>query len=81
MVWKQEGLFRRKLSSPVAFSNYLVVGDSDGYLHVLAQSDGRFIGRRKVDGDGLRARPWVADNLFYVLGNSGSLQALEIEPR
>ena len=81
VVWKQEGLFRRKLSSPVAFSNYLVVGDSDGYLHVLAQSDGRFIGRRKVDGDGLRARPWVADNLFYVLGNSGSLQALEIEPR
>ena len=81
VVWKQEGLFRRKLSSPVAFSNYLVVADDDGYLHVLAQSDGRFIGRRKVDGDGVRSRPWVADNLFYVLGNSGSLQALEIEPR
>ncbi len=81
VVWKQEGLFRRKLSSPVAFSNYLVVADGEGYLHVLAQSDGRFIGRRKVDGDGVRARPWVADEIFYVLGNSGSLQALEIELR
>ena len=81
VVWKQEGLLRRKLSSPVAFSNYLVVTDDDGYLHVLAQSDGRLIGRRKVDGDGVRSRAWVADKLFYVLGNSGSLQALEIVPR
>ncbi|MFW6094623.1 MAG: outer membrane protein assembly factor BamB [Pseudomonadota bacterium] len=80
-VWRQEGLYRRKLSSPVAFSNYVVTGDSEGYLHVLAQSDGRFLGRRKVDGAGVRSRPVVAGDLVYVLGNSGSLQALNIEPR
>lgn len=81
VAWQQEGLFRRRLSSPVAFSNYLVVADAEGYLHVLAQSDGRFLGRRKVDGKGVRARPAVAGDLFYVLGNSGSLQALTIELR
>jgi outer membrane protein assembly factor BamB len=80
-VWRQDGLFRRRLSSPIAFSNYLVVADEDGYVHVLAQSDGRFLGRIKVDGDGVRSRPQVADQIFYVLGNSGTLRALGLELR
>ena len=81
-VWRQEGLYRRKLSNPAAFSNYLVVGDDDGYLHVLAQSDGRFLARRKLDGDGLRSGMAVVDGrTLYVLGNSGSLHAIEIEAR
>lgn len=80
-VWRQEGLFRRDLSSPIAFSNYLVVADADGYVHMLAQSDGRFVGRRKVDGKGVRSKPVNASELFYVLGNSGALRALEAELR
>ena len=81
-VWRQEGLYRRKLSSPQAFGNYLVVGDDDGYLHVLAQSDGRFLGRQKLDGGGIRSAMSVADaRTLYLLGNSGSLQAIEIEAR
>jgi outer membrane protein assembly factor BamB len=79
--WSQAGLFRRRLTSPVAFSNYLVVADEDGYLHVLAQSDGRFLGRVRVDRKGVRARPVVEGELFYVLGNSGSLRAFAIELR
>ena len=81
-VWRQEALYRRKLSSPVAFSNYLVVGDDEGYLHVLAQSDGRFLARSKLDGDGLRSGMVVVDGrTLYVLGNSGALHAIEIEAR
>ncbi len=79
-VWRQEGLSRRKLSSPAAFSNYLVVGDDEGYLHVLAQSDGRFLARRKLDGDGIRSGMTVSDGrTLYVFGNSGSLHAINIE--
>jgi len=80
-LWRQEGLVRRQLSSPVAIDNYLLVADDDGYLHVLSQSDGSFVGRRKVDGDGVRSPIVVADGVIYVLGNSGSLQALQIEAR
>jgi outer membrane protein assembly factor BamB len=81
-AWSQEALWRRKLTSPVAFSNYVVVGDDDGYLHVLAQSDGRFVGRRKLDGDGLRSEMVIAEGrTIYVLTNGGSLQALEIAVR
>jgi len=79
--WRQEALARRGLSSPIAFSNYLAVTDSDGYIHVLAQSDGRLLGRRKLDGKGVRSRMVYADGTLYVLGNSGGLQALEITVR
>jgi outer membrane protein assembly factor BamB len=79
--WTQEGLFRRRLTSPVAFSNYLVVADEDGYLHVLAQSDGRFLGRVRADRKGVRSKPAVEGDLLYVLGNSGSLRAYTIELR
>ncbi len=81
VAWRQEALARRDLSPPIAFSNYVAVGDAEGYLHILAQSDGRFLGRRKVDGDGLRSRMAYADGTLFVLGNSGSLQAFEIDVR
>jgi outer membrane protein assembly factor BamB len=79
VAWTQDGLKRRKLTPPLAFSNYLLVGDDDGYLHVLAQSDGRFIGRRKIDGEGLRSGMTVVDSTVYVLGNSGKLSAITVE--
>jgi outer membrane protein assembly factor BamB len=79
VVWQQDALARRKLTSPIAFSNYLAVGDSEGYLHILAQSDGRFLARRKLDGDGLRSAMITSDGVLFVLGNSGSLHALEID--
>ena len=79
VVWTNDQLQRRKLTSPIAFSNYLVVGDAQGYLHVIAQSDGRFVGRRKLDGKGLRSDMAVVDGTLYVLGNSGSLYAVQIK--
>ncbi len=81
VAWTQEDFKRRGLSAPTAFSNYLVFGDEEGYLHVIAQRDGRHLGRRKLDGDGIRSGIVVADGTLYVLGNSGSLHALTVELR
>ena len=78
VVWRQEGLKNRRLTSPVAFGNYLLVGDEDGYLHVLAQSDGRFVARRKI-GDGLRSPMLEVDDVVYALTDDGRLEALEIK--
>ncbi|MFV2090395.1 MAG: outer membrane protein assembly factor BamB [Pseudomonadales bacterium] len=80
-VWRQDALYRRKLSSPVVFSNYVAVTDDEGYLHIIAKSDGRMLGRRKLDGKGVRSRMLYADGTLYALGNSGSLQALEVTVR
>ena len=76
--WESESFLRRELTAPVAYSNYLVVGDGEGYLHFLAQRDGRMIARRKIDGDGIRTKVTVAGDTVFVLANSGNLYALSL---
>ena len=80
VVWRQEALRNRGLTSPVAFGNYVVVGDAEGYIHVLAQSDGRFVARGRL-GKGLRAPFVEAEGVLYALSNDGKLAALEIKRR
>lgn len=78
-LWSNDSLARRQLGAPEVFSSYVAVGDMEGYLHLLSQVDGRFVGREKIDGDGLRARPLVDGSMIYVFGNSGKLEALTIK--
>jgi outer membrane protein assembly factor BamB len=78
-LWSNDSLARRQLGSPEVFSSYIAVGDMEGYLHLLSQVDGRFVGRERIDSDGLRARPLVSGNTIYVFGNSGKLEALTIK--
>ncbi|HWK53072.1 MAG TPA: outer membrane protein assembly factor BamB [Hyphomicrobiales bacterium] len=78
-VWSNDQMKRRRLSSPQGFSNYVAVGDADGYVHLLAQSNGRFVARTKVDGDGIRAHMLSQGNVLYVFGNSGTLAAYQVQ--
>ena len=78
-LWSNDSLARRQLSAPEVFSSYVAVGDFEGYLHLLSQVDGRFVGRERIDSDGLRSRPLVVGNMLYVFGNSGKLEALTIK--
>lgn len=78
-LWSNDALARRQLSAPEVFSSYLAFGDLEGYLHLISQVDGRFVGRERIDSDGLRARPLVVGNWLYAFGNSGKLVALTIK--
>ena len=78
IVWEVDALTNRAISAPVTSSSYLVVGDFQGYLHVIAQSDGRFVGRRKIDSSGLSVAPVSDGNRIYLLANNGTLSAYEI---
>ena len=77
-LWSNDTLARRQLSAPEVFSSYVAVGDFEGYLHLLSQVDGHFVGRVKIDGDGLRARPLVVGEWMYASGNGGKLVGLTI---
>lgn len=77
-LWSNDSMARRQLSAPEVYSSYVAVGDFEGYLHLLSQVDGRFVGRERIDSDGLRARPLVVDDTIYVFGNSGKLEALTL---
>jgi outer membrane protein assembly factor BamB len=71
-------LLYRDITAPVAVSSYVAVGDFEGYLHLIAQSDGRFVGREKLDSSGLTAPVIVDGSRIYVITNSGRLLALEV---
>lgn len=78
-VWVNEQLDLRRLTAPTSFSNYVAVGDFEGYVHLLSQVDGRFLGRTRVDSDGIRAPMQSRDNTLYVYGNSGNLSAYSVQ--
>jgi len=78
-VWVNEQLLRRRLSGPAVAGDYVVVGDFEGYLHVLDKADGRLVGRRELDSR-IPTQPLVQGERILVLSNEGRLHALSITP-
>ncbi|MBN4053516.1 outer membrane protein assembly factor BamB [Haliea sp. AH-315-K21] len=79
-VWVNEQLDLREISKPVSFNNYIAVGDFEGYLHLLSQVDGRFVGRIRVGRKGLRIIQ-SQGGILYAYGNGGNLVAYQIEAK
>lgn len=79
--WTQGALAYRGLSHPTAVSSYIAVADFEGIVHLLSQVDGEFVGRVKVDGNGVHGDMLSDGNVLYVLGDSGKLVAYEITAR
>ena len=75
--WRQKDFEFRRLSAPATFSSYLVVGDGEGYLHVLSQVDGSQIGRFKAASSAIKAQPQVDIDLILVMTSDGELVALK----
>jgi len=75
--WKQDELNNRGLTAPVAYDEYIVVGDYDGYVHWLAGSDGRQLGRIKIADSAIDAKPVVVENTVYIYSKDGRLAALK----
>ncbi|MFS1524215.1 outer membrane protein assembly factor BamB [Microbulbifer sp. 2304DJ12-6] len=76
--WSNNALLRRELSGPVYFEDVVVVGDLEGYLHLLDPGTGQFIGREQVDGDPIRIPMLVDSDLLFVLSDDGKLVALRL---
>lgn len=75
-LWKQTELRNRRLTGPAVYQNYIVVGDYEGYVHWLSQSDGRLLGRSKVSGGPIEVTPLVVDDTVIIYAKDGTLAAL-----
>ena len=49
--WTSEEYLRRELSNGAAYKNLLLIGDLDGYVHVINPMTGITVGRKKVSGN------------------------------
>ncbi len=79
-VWKQDKLFARKLTAPLAFGQYIVVADLHGYVHFLSREDGSFAARRATDSSRVSATPITLNKGLLVLTRDGGLYAMDVEP-
>ncbi len=77
-LWKQDKLQARSVTRPVIYKDFLVVGDFEGYLHVLSRFDGGFVARERVDAYGILVPPIVDGDRVLVLSRDGGLSAYTI---
>lgn len=73
VIWKQSDLLHRNLTAPLLYKNYLVVGDSEGYLHWLDRDSGRFIAQNKVSGSGLLSTAQTINNHLVIQARNGTV--------
>jgi outer membrane protein assembly factor BamB len=76
--WKNDQLFLRQVTAPLALDDFLLVADFEGYLHAMNRDDGSFIARFRTDGSAIRSAPVVAGDGFVVQTSDGSLYSLAI---
>ncbi|MFA7269564.1 MAG: outer membrane protein assembly factor BamB [Sterolibacterium sp.] len=79
-LWKQDKLFMRGLSRPLALGGslgkYVAVADSQGVVHLLRSEDGSFSGRFASDGSAVSADLQPSKDGFVMQTRRGSIYAL-----
>lgn len=79
-IWRNEALEGRWITPPAFADGRLVLGDADGYLHLLDAREGKLVGRTRVDSAGISVRPVTEGGTVHVQANNGHLETLEISP-
>ncbi len=79
-IWKQDKMGGRHVSGPLAFGRFVVVGDYEGYVHLLLRDDGSFAGRIATDGSAINAPPIALDlTSFLVQTRKGGVFAITVQ--
>ncbi len=75
--WTSDEYLNRQLSNPISFSGYTLVGDYEGYIHVIDPLNGKTIGRKKISKKPIKKIISRSKN-FYAVDESFNLYSLSI---
>jgi outer membrane protein assembly factor BamB len=79
-LWKQDKLAGRAVSAPLAFGRFVIVGDYEGYVHLISREDSSFAGRIATDGSAIGAPAVALDaNTFLVQTRNGGVFAIAVQ--
>ena len=79
--WTNDQLEGRNVTAPLVMGQQLVVGDLDGYLHVINADTGAIEGRRKAGGNGVALTPLSDGERLFVMTQDGHLIAYRLAAR
>lgn len=78
-LWKQDKLFMRAVTRPLAVGRRVAVADFQGVVHLLAEDDGAFVARLNTDGSAIAAAPRSLGAGFVVQTKNGAVHALHVK--
>lgn len=76
-VWEQDKFANRKLTPPAILDQYVIVGDSEGYIHVLNSATGDIEGREKAGGEFL-SQPVTRGQTVWMQNLDGDVFAWQL---
>ena len=77
--WEQNALLYRKVSNIALVGGYLIVGDGEGYLHVLDTRSGELAGRARAGKDVVFNGFLTEGATLYVAYGSGRIEAFTLQ--
>ena len=75
--WLNEDYLNRGLSNPVSYKGSLIVGDLEGYIHVIDPLNGKTIGRKKLSRKPIKSI-FTRSNSLYVIDEAFNLFSVNI---
>ncbi|PNH91471.1 outer membrane protein assembly factor BamB [Vibrio diazotrophicus] len=78
-LWNNDQLEHRLLTAPKVIEGYVVVGDSEGYLHWIDRSSGEFVAQQLIDDSGFAVGPMVIDGGYVLVTRDGDVKKLTIK--
>ena len=78
-AWKQDLLAGRGTGRPLASGEHVVVGDSDGYVHLLRKDDGSLVGRQRAASSPILADLQRAAGDIIVQTRDGNIAAVNVK--
>jgi outer membrane protein assembly factor BamB len=79
-IWRQDKLAGRNVSAPLPLGRHVIVGDLEGYVHLLSREDGSFAARIETDGSAINVPPIALDGTsFLVQTRRGGVYAITVQ--
>ncbi|NCX30679.1 MAG: outer membrane protein assembly factor BamB, partial [Proteobacteria bacterium] len=75
--WNSDEYLNRELSNPISFNGNIIVGDFEGYVHVIDPLNGKTLGRKKISKNPIKRLISRSKN-FYVVDEEFNLFSLSI---
>ncbi|MCX7553621.1 outer membrane protein assembly factor BamB [Marinicella sp. S1101] len=75
--WSQDALLNRELTKPSFYLGDLLVGDFEGYVHILDGVTGEVINRVRVGDDRFYHAPVVVGDVIYTYNHDGTVVAMQ----
>ena len=64
--WRTDSYLNRNLSNPISYEGFILVGDFEGYVHIINPINGTTVGRKKISGKPIKNIISRSKNIYVV---------------